>query len=62
MSNLAVGWIPALHRQSNLADYSPIAWEKFKYHDRPPSKIQLGTSSGIRNKFFHDGENTLKIS
>ena len=54
-------WIPTIHQQTKYFG-KPFANCVGKVEvTRPSSRIQLQTSSGMRRKSFHIGENTLKI-
>ena len=56
----SAGFQLLIGKQSILANHSQIEWEKFTL-PRPPSRILLGTSFGMRRKSFHVGKNILKI-
>ena len=56
-----------LRLDSNYSSGNKVFWQTIRrlrgksFSTRPPPKIQLETSSRMRRKSFHDGENTFRF-
>ena len=54
---MVLGWTLTIHWQTKHFGRPFAAWVEKVYISQPLLRTQLGTSFGMRRKFFHDGEN-----